>query len=208
MPRLPGFQVHRVAALEADDLVTVDGIPATTIARTLCDLGAVVDDDLVEQALDDALRRKCSQRWIEQTLARLHRPGPSGTAALKRVLDRPDRVGRIADSSFERLIERVITGAGLPRPVRQHPVYNASGRLLGRIDIAWPDIKLGIEATSERWHGAPSQTRRDVVRDDAMTDEGWELLYPEWRDSVAPAQFVAATAETFWRRQARERPSR
>ena len=149
------------------------------------------DDDLVEQALDDALRRDFSQRWIEETLDRVDRPGQSGTASLRRVLGTA-RPGRAApDSRFERLIERVIVGGGLPRPVRQHPVHDATGRLLGRIDVAWPDITLGIEATSERWHGAAaaaSATRRAMTR---SPRHGWELLYPEWHDAIEPGPFIA-----------------
>jgi hypothetical protein len=198
---VPGFVVHHSRVLGPHDLRTVDGIPTTTVARTLCDLGAVVSDDVVEQALDDALRRGYSQRWIEETLARVDRPGKSGTASLRRVLSRPDRIGRTPDSRFERLIERVVVSAGLPRPVRQHPVHDAEGRLIGRIDIAWPDIKLGIEATSERWHGAASQQRRDAKRDDAIERAGWRLLYPEWRDAVAPAGFCAVVRETVLARQ-------
>jgi hypothetical protein len=205
---VPGFVVHHSRVIGPQDLTIVDGIPTTNIARTLCDLGAVVSDDVVEQALDDALRRGYSQRWIEETLARVDRPGKSGTASLRRVLSRPDRVGRTPDSRFERLIERAVVGAGLPRPVRQHPVHDATGRLLGRIDVAWPDIKLGIEATSERWHGASLQQRRDAKRDDAIERAGWQLLYPEWRDAVAPAGFIALVGDTVLTRQLlRETPA-
>ena len=63
------FRVHRVAELDDRDVTIVDGIPTTNVARTLCDLGEPWCDDFVEQALDDALRRGFSQRWIEETLA-------------------------------------------------------------------------------------------------------------------------------------------
>jgi hypothetical protein len=198
---VPGFTIHHTTVFDDCDITTVDGIPCTNVARTLCDLGAVVSDDLVEQALDDALRRDFSQRWIEETLNRVDRPGRSGTASLRRVLARPDRIGRLPDSRFERLIERVIVGAGLPRPVRQHPVHDATGRLLGRIDVAWPDIGLGIEATSDRWHRAPRKQQHDAARDDAITRQGWELLYPEWADAIAPAAFIEVVAEKFEARQ-------
>ena len=180
----------------------------TNVARTLCDLGAVADDDVVEQALDDALRKGFSLRWITETLDRVDRPGKSGTASLRRVLARPDREGRTPDSRFERLVERVIVGAKLPRPVRQHPVHEATGKLLGTIDVAWPDLQLGIEATSKRWHGALSQTRRDIARDAAITGLDWKLLYPEWRDSIDPATFVQVVAHEYrLRALARRRPA-
>jgi hypothetical protein len=113
------------------------------------------------------------------------------------VLARADRQGRTPDSRFERLIERVIVGASLPRPVRQHPVFDSAGTLLGRIDIAWPDIKLGIEATSKRWHGALNQVRRDIDRDESIARCDWKLLYPEWRDAIDPSTFIDVTARTY-----------
>ena len=106
-PTMPGVKVHRDGVWDPNDHTRVDNIPCTNIARTLCDLGAVVkSDDLVEQALDDALRKGVSEKWIRQTLERVDRPGPSGTARLRRVLARPDRAGRLPDSVFERLVER------------------------------------------------------------------------------------------------------
>jgi hypothetical protein len=205
MPRLPGVFVHRVAFLDAQDVTVVDGIPVTNVARTVCDLGAVVSDDRVEQALDDALRREFSQRWIEETLARVERPGPSGTASLRRVLERPDRAGRLPDSKFERLVERLVTAAGLPPPVRQHQVFDECGELIGKIDLAWPDIKLGIEATSLRWHKGPRRGRGDQVRDLRLTAEGWAILYPQWQDTVEPDPFIESALKVY-RRLARERP--
>ena len=87
--------VHR-AALDRCDLTRVDGIPCTNIARTLCDLGAVVSQDRVEQALDDALRRGVSERWIRETLSRVDRPGPSGTGDVATQSSTFLTVGRLA----------------------------------------------------------------------------------------------------------------
>jgi hypothetical protein len=50
----------------------------------------VVSQDKVEQALDDAPPGR-SERWIRETLSRVDRPGPSGTATLRRIFDLPDR---------------------------------------------------------------------------------------------------------------------
>ena len=189
-PTMPGVKVHRDGMWDPNDHTRVDNIPCTNIARTLCDLGAVVkSDDLVEQALDDALRKGVSEKWIRQTLERVDRPGPSGTARLRRVLARPDRAGRLPDSVFERLVERACTN--LPPPVRQHPVHETGGRRVAYLDIAWPEAMLGVEATSVRWHGAPSRERNDKQRDMWLKREGWHIEYPTWEEAVHPAEFVA-----------------
>jgi hypothetical protein len=56
-PTVDGVLVHRAKRLDPCDVTEVDGIPVTSVARTLCDLGAVVPQDAVEAALDSALRR-------------------------------------------------------------------------------------------------------------------------------------------------------
>ena len=189
-PTMPGVKVHRDGAWDPNDHTRVDNIPCTNIARTLCDLGAVVkSDDLVEQALDDALRKGVSEKWIRQTLERVDRPGPSGTARLRRVLARPDRAGRLPDSVFERLVERACRN--LPPPVRQHPVHETGGSRVAYLDIAWPEAMLGVEATSVRWHGAPSRERNDKKRDMWLKRDGWHIEYPTWEEALQPAEFVA-----------------
>lgn len=183
---------HRVEALCKDDLIVVDGIQVTTLARTLCDLGAVVDDDQVEQALDDVLRRGVSMQWITRTLERVDRPGPSGTAALRRVLSRADRTGPIPDSVFERLIERACVEAGLPQPQRQIPVQDSLGSVVAVIDAGWADRLVGSEAQSERWHGGPRGAQRDLDRHNLLTAMGWRMLYATWSDAQDPRRYTAA----------------
>ena len=44
-PKIPGVVVHYVPELHPDDLSVVDGIPVTSVARTLIDLGEELDKD-------------------------------------------------------------------------------------------------------------------------------------------------------------------
>ena len=41
----PGVVIHRVPALHPDDVTVVDGIPVTSVARTLVDLAEVMSRD-------------------------------------------------------------------------------------------------------------------------------------------------------------------
>ncbi|HZH03224.1 MAG TPA: hypothetical protein VEY30_05520, partial [Myxococcaceae bacterium] len=61
----PGIIVHRTGRLDRKDVVWIARLPATGAARTLLDLGAVVDPERVEEALECCLRRG----WV--TAARL-----------------------------------------------------------------------------------------------------------------------------------------
>ncbi len=145
-PPSGGVIAHRTTRWDPESITTISGIPAMSIARTLVDLGAVVDDDQVEQALDDALRQGCNLRWITQVLDSAMRPGPSGCAALRRVLARPDRSGPIPDSRFERLVERLVTTHGFPEPERQVPIRSGD-RIVARVDAGWVATRSGSRPT-------------------------------------------------------------
>lgn len=187
--------VHRWTAPDQDDLTRIDGIPALTLAATLARLGAVVSSRRVEQALDDALRRGYSLQWIEQTAERLHRPGPTGTGILLRLLRDPARQSATPDSMFERMTARILDATDLEQPALQHPVRLPNGRT-ARIDIAWPSVKWGIECHSRRYHFGPAQADADHDRDHQMAMLGWHLTYLTWHQ-VQDADYVIDLARTM-----------
>lgn len=197
---------HRTTTLGAWDITEVFGMPITSVARTIVDLGAVVEDDLVEQALDDALRLGFHPLWTSQTLERVDRPGPSGAAALRRVLARPDRRGPVPDSVFERVVERACRAIGLPPAVRQHEVRDREGRLVARLDLAWPDLGIGVEAHSRRWHFGDSKARGDQHRANRLAALGWLVIFFGWADVDDPDRFVAVLRDAYVTRTS-ERPA-
>ena len=54
---LPGIVVHRVPALHPDDLDEIDGLPVTSVARTLIDCAEEMDDAEL-RAMWETARRK------------------------------------------------------------------------------------------------------------------------------------------------------
>jgi REase_MTES_1575 len=158
-----------------------DGIPVTTVARTLIDVGGVVAPNVLELALEDALRRRLT------TLARLQlalrqeggrgRPGTSSLAELVR-----DRMPSSSptESELERRVLSVLAGAGLPTPVCQHVVELQGAR--ARLDFAYPDALIAIEADGFRWHSGREAWSRDRTRRNALVGAGWRILHTTWAD--------------------------
>ncbi len=66
------IEVHRSGTLTGDDLTTTDGIPCTTVARTLVDLGDVVNPRAVERA---SSRMSCACSTSATWSARSSVPG-------------------------------------------------------------------------------------------------------------------------------------
>ena len=65
--RRPAIQFHQTR-LRADEVTVHDGIPVTTVARTLLDLASVVEQRQVERAINEA---EVLRLWDEVSLAAL-----------------------------------------------------------------------------------------------------------------------------------------
>ena len=186
--------VHHVGVLERCDVVEIDGIRTTGLARTLADLGAVVGADQVERALDDARRRGASLRWIDQTARRLHRPGRAGPATLLRSLGQiaPDEAVR--GSWFEKVVELMLDDPRIPELVRQHVVRDPAGRFVAQLDLAVPSLRHGIEAHSREFHFGRAAEARDEDRDHRLSAVGWDVTYLGFASTRRPPDTVELIA--------------
>ena len=186
---------HHVRALDRADLVRIDGIRCTGLARTLADLGAVVEPLAVRRALTAARRRGASLRWIQSTADRLHRPGPSGAPVLLRQLATIPYEGRVPDSWFEELVALCLDDPAIPPIELQYPIRNAHGRIVATTDIGIPSVRLGLEAHSRQFHFGPDAEPLDEQRDMAAATCGWDLQYLGWYATRRPAEVVAVVKE-------------
>lgn len=181
----PSVRQHRAAAIDVDrDITEINGIRTLNAAATLCLLGRVEPDEVVETCLDRFLQEH-SQAWLVETLDRLWSGNGAGPAALRRVLNHPARrLGRV-ESPMERRVQRMLAGSGLPPMVLQHEVV--VGRRRYRVDLAMPSIKLGIESHGRRFHWGRRAEEADNERDLALAATGWQLLYVTWDQLQDPA---------------------
>jgi Transcriptional regulator, AbiEi antitoxin len=191
--RLPIAKVHRADVASADR-ARLFGIPCTGIARTLIDCASVLGDGALESMVDDALCRKLT------TVAALEPPGGSpgrkGAARLRRALDA--WAGEITPGSpAEMRVQRQLSAWGFPRPARQHPVYDDDGRLIGRLDLAWPERLIGVEYDSDKWHN-PRRWSHDESRHAAVARMGWNLLHADKADLRAGDRRFRNELERAW----------
>jgi hypothetical protein len=142
---LPGVATGR-ATLDPRDVVEIDGIRCTGVARTLCDLAAVEPSTRLKLAFEWAWRTGYSLTWIEQTARRLDRPRHLGPRRVLALVDRSRHHGRATESALEVKVEHVIES--LPGVVRQHVITRRSGEFIARVDFAIPRLKIAIEAAA------------------------------------------------------------
>ena len=129
--------IHRISSLPAGDVMRVGSIPATTPTRTLLDVGSVLSQRGLEEALDSALRQcLTSVDRLRTGIERLGGRGCRGPGALCKLLDaRGDVVCK--DSALETRLSRLLRRHRLPQPQRQVEVRDQEG-FIGRVDFAYP----------------------------------------------------------------------
>lgn len=176
--------IHR-NVLPPVDVTTVEGIPVTTVARTLMDIASVAPRDTVEEALDDALRRGLvTMPRLRWRLSELGRSGRPGTAVIRSLIDARDPRSSVPQSVFETRLLRVLKEAGLPRPILQHEVRDGR-RVVAVVDFAFPAIRVAIEAEGYRWHSGRARWERDLARRNALTSLGWRVVHVTWTELTA-----------------------
>ena len=167
-----------------------DGIPVTNPIRTLLDLGAVVDDETLEVAIECALRKRlCSLRALQNASASTPR-GRRGPAACRNLLKLRGDVAP-AGSRLEVKLIRLLRSSNLADPQRQLRVNVKSGKRF--LDFAYPEFMLGIEVGGKGTHTGPVAEAYDSRRHNELTAEGWTILYFSWEDVTRRPQYVVET---------------
>jgi len=178
--------VHRHAApLQPDEVVEVEGMPVTSLARTVVDLGRSLPFADAVAVADAALRQGLDPDELGAALARATRR--SGVAAARRVVNFADGRSESAGESHSRV---VLHALGLAPSTLQMEVHGPGGRLLGRCDFAWEEHRTVGEFDGFVKYGRllrPGQTVADVVyaeklREDALRDVGWQVVRWRWSD--------------------------
>jgi hypothetical protein len=197
LPLLMAVDRHRTDTLEPRDVGSVDGVPCTTVPRTLLDLGAVVDRRVVRTAAQDAvIRGLVSVLDLVCILERLGGRGRRGTAALRWTV-RSCLPTSGLESGLEAALLGVIRSSGMPEPVVQHEL-RCSDRRGVRLDFAWPDRRIGVEADGRRWHATSTDFERDMARANSISMTGWRLFRFGWNEvHHDPSGVVAVLREVL-----------
>jgi Transcriptional regulator, AbiEi antitoxin/Protein of unknown function (DUF559) len=191
----PGIDVHRSTTLDPADLTTIDGIPCTSLARTLLDLAEVVDESAVEKAVNQAeVLRKFDLRAVNAVLSSA--AGRRGAVVLKRVLanyDGPTLTDRELEERFLALCRR----ASVPRPEVNGWISLDDG-IAYKVDFLWRAERLGVETDGWGSHGTRQAFENDRRRDRRLSLAGWTVVRFTWRDVEQGPAEVTDTLARLW----------
>lgn len=191
--QLPGL-VMRQGPLPPEDIVVVDGIRTTGIARTLCDLGSIDPIQRVTMAFEWAWRTGVSLTWIEQTAQRLEHPTRPGPRVVLGLVARARGLREPTASALEVELDAVVMS--LPGVVRQHVVRRADGSFVARPDFAIPELKIAIEGHSRRHHFGFEPEVSDAEREADLVAEGWLVRFITKPQITRPDELRASLLAT------------
>jgi hypothetical protein len=198
-PELANVIVHRLADLRSLWVQDIAGVPCTTVARTLVDLGAVCRPWTVERALDRALgRRLVSLGEVRSALHTLARKGRRGVGILRASLNARD--GGPPAGVLEARMATLVRRAGLPAPSPEYTVRDEHGGFLAVVDFAYPDVRLAIEVDGYESHIAHRTFRDDRTRQNLLIGARWIPLRFTWAEVDALSPHVADRIESELRR--------
>lgn len=195
---------HLSRDLTPVDVTTVDGIPCTTVERTIVDLAAVAHPLRVEEALDAAVRDgKTTIERVAARLGALRKRGRTGVRVLSEILERRS-TGPAVESVLERRFLRILERYGLPEPDRQVRIRLRSGRT-ARVDFAYRDARIAIEIDGHGTHSTRRQRQRDSERDAGFRLVEWFPLRLTGDDIHERGSHVARRVRDALAHQARTR---
>ena len=174
-----GLIVHESLDIEdaEEDRAEVDGIPCTSVTRTLFDLARLLSPVMLDANLDNALRRDLvSIEQLRSTSARLATKGRRGGRRFRAAVDARSVASAIPESVPERLLADMLVRRGLPIPACQFVVRNDAGAFVARVDLAYPEWRVIIEYDSVEHHTGTAAHIRDSTRRDAIGDLGYSVL--------------------------------
>ena len=171
--------------LPSDELTVRHGIPVTTAARTLLDLGQVLGPAQVEAALNEAeVLRLADETGLAALLERY--PRRAGTAATRRWVAAGRAGARITKSVMEERFHSFVAKYRLPIPI-------ANGVVEGlEVDCHWPAARLVVELDSRKYHRTRRAFERDRERDRILLLAGWRVVRVTWTQLTRqPARLAA-----------------
>lgn len=174
--QLDGVVVHQISDVAETDVINIDGMPVTSLRRTIVDLAAIWRRGRLRIVVEDAVAAKrITDADIGECLQSVARKGKPGVRNLAAVLDDRGPGEAPPASQLERDFFALVRRSALAEPVRQYPLPRDDG-VRNLVDSAWPEVKLIVEVDGRRWHQRLADMKRDRDRDLKAAAAGWQVV--------------------------------
>lgn len=173
--RPAGMVVHR-QRLDAAEVTVHEGVPVTTVARTILDLAVTHDGAELERAIARGVRTGLLEtaELIRLATSRPRHRGSARVLALLRAEPDPALTRSEAEARLLDLVRR----ARLPRPRVNAPLHGFE------VDFLWSAERLVVEVDGYAYHASAHAFERDRRRDARLTAAGLRVIRVTWNDVV------------------------
>lgn len=202
--RQAGIVQHR-GATRVGDLTIREGFPCTSGTRTAVDMIALAEPEHALVTINGLVRAgETSVALITQRLASMVHDPHTLSAPIVVALIEPR-----CESAGETRAFVMFRRQQLPRPISQYEVLDGRGRLVARVDFAWPELGVFLEFDgNEKYHRhrRPGESIEQMVLREKRREElicgitGWRCIRITWSDLRYPRR----TAERIRATMARE----
>jgi very-short-patch-repair endonuclease len=199
---LDGVRVHRPRlGVNAAERTLVDGIPTTTIERTLIDIARIRGLRRGEIALDGAQRDGTAQ--VDAVAGLADRIRGRGRTRIGKYSDLVHaRLGHSQPTTaLERKFLQLIEDPTLPRPECQVRMLLSNGRAVVA-DFVFAASMVVVEVDGRIGHSGDVDRQRDAERDSLLQLSGFRVLRFTYRDVYDRPGWVLATVRSAVRRVA------
>jgi predicted transcriptional regulator of viral defense system len=186
--RREGVRLHRCKLHHGDRLVW-DGVPVTTVARTLFDLSEVVDYQRLKRAWEEADRLKLLRLGELERVVERGR-GRRALRPVRRILGELRAPARTRSPLEDRFLT-FCEGHRLPAPATNVLVLGHE------VDALWPDARLIVELDSWEYHGHRAAFQRDRARDSARLVAGYRTIRVTHQRLDTEARTLLAELQTL-----------
>lgn len=195
-------KVQHRGSLLVEDVTVRDGVPLTSGTRTALDTIAITDIPHALVVVNGLLHLgETTPGLLARRAAGLaHDPH---TAETPIVLDLADPR---CESAGESLTVHVCWAQGLPKPIPQFEIRDRNGRVIYRVDFAWPDLGVYLEFDGRIKYDElvrPGETVADVVMREKRREQdicaltGWRCLRITWAELFQPERLATRIRAAF-----------
>lgn len=190
-----GVRQHQ-GVLRDDDVIVIGGTELTSPTRTAIDITTEASTESSLCVVNHLLHE--GHTTLADVVARYE------TMQRNPFTLHTDLVLRLADHRIESVGETrtffLCWRHGLPAPVPQYAVRDASGHEFARLDFAWPELGVWLEFDGKAKysrHARPGEDAADVVfrekkREDRIRElTGWRCIRLTWADLASPERTAA-----------------
>lgn len=172
--------------LGAEDVTFVDGLPCTSLERTVVDCCLMLNYRQALVLMDHALRKGADVEKLRKMCSAL--TGRNGVLALRRAIEDSDSR---SESPGETLSRELVRRLCIEPPELQVVVWSAEGQ--HRLDFAWRDKKVALEFDGRVKYFDFQPTDEAIFaerqREKALMALGWTFIRVEWKHLFREQEF-------------------